>query len=178
MFFKAAFLFSLVASSIAAPAGSDTRLSKRAVLSVQNYSQFQVSSGVGGNALAEVQAKFPIDEKNLAAVDANDLAIIKAARVTAEAAETQAGGFNEAIAAAGGQKTTAGKALQVGKIKNKVLKLKLFILGLQIDQAKGGKDNSAKIAAESKKLNNNIALDKAAAGQKSTPVNFQGTSQP
>ncbi|KAL0474509.1 hypothetical protein QR685DRAFT_549280 [Neurospora intermedia] len=178
MQFKFAFVFTLLTSALAAPCDVDTRgLSKRA-LSAQSYSQFQVSSGVGGNALAEVQAKFPVDENNLASVSAVDLAIIKAARETAEDAETKAGGFNEAIKAAGGTKTTAGAALQVGKIKNKVLKLKLFTLAMQIEQAKGGKDNSAKIAEETKKLNNNIALDKAAAGQKSSSVNFQGTSQP
>jgi hypothetical protein len=46
-------------------------------------------------------------------VSANDLAILKAARVTAEGAETDAGGFNEAIAAAG-KDTTQGQALQNG----------------------------------------------------------------
>ncbi|EGZ77338.1 hypothetical protein NEUTE2DRAFT_49674 [Neurospora tetrasperma FGSC 2509] len=166
MQFKFAFVFTLLTFALAAPCDVDTRgLSKRA-LSAQSYSQFSVSSGVGGNALAEV------DENNLASVSAADLAIIKAARKTAEDAETKAGGFNEAIKAAGGTKTTAGAALQVGKIKNKVLKLKLFTLAMQIEQAKGGKDNSAKIAEETKKLNNNIELDKAAAGQKSTSVNF------
>ena len=49
---------------------------------------------------------------------------------------------------------------------------------MQIEQAQGTKDNTAKIAAETKKLNKNIDLDKAAAGQTSTSVNFQGTSQP
>lgn len=133
-----------------------------------------------GPSLQHTSNEFPqqIDENNLASVSAADLAIIKAARQTAENAETKAGGFNEAIKAAGGTTTTAGTALQVGKIKNKVLKLKLFTLAMQIDQAKGGKDNSAKIAEETKKLNKNIELDKAAAGQKSTSVNFQGTSQP
>ncbi|KAK3398011.1 hypothetical protein B0T20DRAFT_238154 [Sordaria brevicollis] len=177
MQFKFAFVFTLLTSALAAPCALDTRdLSKRA-LSAQSYSQFSVSGGVGGNALAEVKAKFPIDENNLASVSAEDLAIIKAARKTAENAETKAGGFNEAIKAAGGTKTEAGKALQVGKIKNKVLKLKLFNLAMQIEQAQGKKDNSAKIAEETKKLNKNIELDKAAAGQKSTAVNFQGTSQ-
>lgn len=199
MQFKFAFVFTLLTSALAAPCAVDTRdLGKRA-LSAQSYSQFSVSGGVGGNALAEVKAKFPvsrsvllaflpahasdnfckqIDENNLASVSAEDLAIIKAARKTAENAETKAGGFNEAIKAAGGTKTEAGKALQVGKIKNKVLKLKLFNLAMQIEQAQGKKDNSAKIAEETKKLNKNIELDKAAAGQKSTSVNFQGTSQP
>ncbi len=118
-----------------------------------------------------------IDQTNLAGVDAQDLAILKAARETAEDAEVGTGGFNEAIDAAGGKNTAAGKALQNGKIKNKVLKLQLEVLALKIDGAKG-KDTTAKVAEETKKLNNNIALDKAAAGQASTPVNFKGTSQP
>jgi hypothetical protein len=93
--------------------------------------------------------------------------------VTAEDAETGTGGFNDAIAAAGSS-STAGTALQNGKIKNKVLKLKLEVLGLQIDQAQSGTDNSAKITAEQTKLNNNIALDTKAAGQTSQSVNFTG----
>ena len=60
MQFKFAFVFTLLTSALAAPCAVDTRdLSKRA-LSAQSYSQFQVSSGVGGNALAEVKAKFPV----------------------------------------------------------------------------------------------------------------------
>jgi len=59
MYFQAALLFSLAASSLALPT-TTSRPVKRAVLSVQQYSQFQVSSGVGGNALAEVKAKFPV----------------------------------------------------------------------------------------------------------------------
>lgn len=61
-----------------------------------------------------------IDENDLANVDPADAAIIKAARTTAEDAEVNAGGFNDAIAAASG---ADADALQVGKIKNKVLKL-------------------------------------------------------
>jgi preprotein translocase subunit SecF len=110
----------------------------------------------------------------LAGVSADDLAIIKAARVTAEAAETDAGGFNDAIDAAGGTSSAAGQPLQVGKIKNKVLKLQLEVLALQIDQAQSGKDNSAKIAAEQTKLNNNIKIDAAADGEPSQSVDFQG----
>ncbi|RKU42125.1 hypothetical protein DL546_003958 [Coniochaeta pulveracea] len=175
MLFKATFLFSLAVSALALPASKKTKVAATAadVLTVQNYADFQVSDGVAGDALAEVKAKFPIDETNLAAVSANDLAIIKAARVTAEAAETDAGGFNDAIAAAG-KSTTAGKALQVGKIKNKVLKLQLEVLALQIDQAQSGKDNSAKIAAEQKKLDNNIKTDAASKGATSQSVDFQG----
>jgi preprotein translocase subunit SecF len=98
--------------------------------------------------------------------------------VTAEAAETEAGGFNEAIDAAGGKSSAAGKPLQVGKIKNKVEKLYLEVLALQIQQAQSGKDNAAKIAEEQTKLDNNIKLDTAAKGQESQSVDFQGDDSP
>ncbi|CAK7237323.1 hypothetical protein SBRCBS47491_009937 [Sporothrix bragantina] len=172
MYFSKALILAFAASALALPQG--VKPQKRAgVLTATTYDNFQVSDGVAGNALDEVNAKFPIDQTDLAGVDPNDLAIILAARVTAEAAETDTGGFNDAIAAAGSS-TAAGKALQVGKIKNKVLKLQLEVLGLQIQQAQSGKDNTAKIAAEQKKLTTNINLDKAAAGQTSQSVDFTG----
>jgi hypothetical protein len=49
-------LLSLLALSSAAPA---QQKAKRA-LTVKSYSQFQVSDGVAGNALAEVNAQFPV----------------------------------------------------------------------------------------------------------------------
>ncbi|KAK4038740.1 hypothetical protein C8A01DRAFT_37307 [Parachaetomium inaequale] len=174
MYFKYAVLFSLLASSFALPTTGDRKV-KRGVLTVQDYADFQVSSGVAGNALAEVNAKFPIDD--FASVDADDLAILKAARETAEAAEVDAGGFNDAIEAAGGKDTPEGQALQIGKIKNKVLKLQLQVMALQIEAAQG-KDTAAKLAKEQKKLDNNIKQDEAAAGEASSSVDFQGTSQP
>ncbi|KAK1755304.1 hypothetical protein QBC47DRAFT_414200 [Echria macrotheca] len=174
MFIQTAVIFSLVASSLAIPAGN--RPSKRAILSVQNYSQFQISNGVGGNALAEVKAKFPIDENNIANIDAQDLAILKAAGETAEKAETLAGGFNEAIAAAGGANTAAGRALQVGKIKNKVLKLQMSVLVLKAQVAQGRQDRVAKLQEQITKLNKNVQLDEDAAGQASRSVNFQAWS--
>jgi hypothetical protein len=94
------------------------------------------------------------------------LQIIQDARVVAEDAETGTGGFNDEIAAAGDGNTTA---LQNGKIKNKVLKLQLEVLGLQIEAAQGNADQ-AKIDEETTKLNSNIALDEAAAGQTSVGV--------
>lgn len=203
MYLKATILLTLAVSAIALPTTADRRQTKAvaraaSVLQVQDYADFQVSDGVAGNALAEVNAKFPvsfalshphptptstqhhlqIDQSSLATVSATDLAIINAARVTAEAAETDAGGFNEAIKAAGGTSSAAGKVLQVGKIKNKVLKLQLEVLALQIDQAQSGKDNSAKIAEETTKLNNNIKLDAAAKGQASQSVDFVGDDAP
>ncbi|EAQ93329.1 hypothetical protein CHGG_01564 [Chaetomium globosum CBS 148.51] len=170
MYFKAAVLFSLLASSIALPMSNGDRKVKRGVLTVQDYADFQVSSGVAGDALAEVNAKFPIDQSDFASVDAEDLAIIKAARETAEAAETQAGGFNEAIEAAGGKNTPEGQALQAGKIKNKVLKLQLQVLALQIEAAQG-KDTAEKLAKQQKKLDKNVKEDEAAAGQ-TKPINM------
>ncbi|KAK5468091.1 hypothetical protein LTS15_001064 [Exophiala xenobiotica] len=136
------------------------------VLTAQSYADFQVSDGVAGNALAEVNAKFPIDQTDLANVSDADLQIIQDARVVAEDAETGTGGFNDEIAAAG---DGDGTALQNGKIKNKVLKLQLEVLGLQIEAAQGNVDQ-AKIDEGTTKLNSNIALDEAAAGQTSVGV--------
>ncbi|KAK8048811.1 hypothetical protein PG994_010541 [Apiospora phragmitis] len=165
---KIAALLSLAASALSLPTGE---VQKRA-LTARPYADFQISSGTAGNALAEAQAKFPIDTSNLASVSKGDLAIIKAARETAEAAETDA--FNDEVKAASG---AAADALQNGKVKNKVLKLFLETTALQIEQAQG-KDNQAKVDKEQKKLNNNIALDKKAAGQASQSVNFTGDVKP
>ncbi|KAJ9157356.1 hypothetical protein NKR23_g485 [Pleurostoma richardsiae] len=175
-FSKIAVVFSLAASALALPTLVDKPKHKRAgVLTVQDYADFQISDGVAGNALAEVAEKFPIDESDLANVDPDDLDIIKAARVTAEAAETDAGGFNDALEDATGD---AADALQVGKIKNKVLKLKLEVLALQIDQAINGSDNADKIAEEQTKLDKNVATDTASAGDASQSVDFQGDDSP
>ncbi|KAL6796337.1 hypothetical protein GGI42DRAFT_356473 [Trichoderma sp. SZMC 28013] len=161
---------SLVSSALALPISS-TPLERRA-LQFREYADFQISDGKAGNALAEAQAEFPIDTSNLKGVSASDLAIINAARETAEAAETDA--FNDQIKAASG---SAATALQNGKIKNKVLKLFLEVTALQIQQAQG-KDTQDKIDEEQTKLNNNISLDKKAAGQASEGVDFTDDVQP
>ncbi|EHY53913.1 hypothetical protein HRR83_004554 [Exophiala dermatitidis] len=163
-FSPAAILLGLVALSAATPTGVKPVV-KRA-LTARPYSQFQVSDGVAGNALAEVNAQFPIDTSDLASVSAADLKIINDARETAEDAETGTGGFNDQIAAASGADATA---LQNGKIKNKVLKLQLEVLALQIKAAQGDGDQD-KIDEEITKLNKNVALDKKAAGQDSVGV--------
>ncbi|KAF7551617.1 hypothetical protein G7Z17_g4870 [Cylindrodendrum hubeiense] len=174
MYLSKAILFvSLAASTIASPSR------KRAdLLQVQDYAQFQISDGVAGNALEEVAAKFPVDEfrANLAGVSANDLAILKAARETAEAAEADEGGFNDAIDQVG-ENSDDGIALQTGKIKNKVLKLELQVLALQIELAQGNGDQ-AKIDEEQTKLDKNVATDQEGAGDQSQSINFAGTSQP
>lgn len=188
-FSKIAVVLSLAASALAAPTpGAPNQ--KRA-LTFQTYNDFQISSGTAGNALAEAQAAFPVsldiytdacvaldsnlnqvDTSDLANVSAADLAILKAARETAEAAETD--GFNDAVSAASGDDADE---LQNGKIKNKVLKLFLETTALQVEQAQG-EDNQDQIDTEQKKLDTNIALDTKAAGQTSQSVSFTGDVQP
>lgn len=60
MQYKATILFSLIASAIALPTPADAPEKRAGVLSTQKYADFQVSDGKAGNALAEVQAKFPV----------------------------------------------------------------------------------------------------------------------
>lgn len=105
-------------------------LSKRALTS-QPYTTFSVSSGTSGSALAEVDANFPVPA-DLSTTSAADLKIISAAAKLSEDAEVETGGFNDAIAAAGGVKSVEGVKLQNGKIKNKVLKLETDVLRLMI----------------------------------------------
>ncbi|KAH7336570.1 hypothetical protein BKA65DRAFT_36657 [Rhexocercosporidium sp. MPI-PUGE-AT-0058] len=167
-------LFALAATTLSAPTPpANLAHSVKRALTSQPYNSFSVSSGVGGSALAEVNANFPIGS-DLAAVSASDLAIISAAAKVSEQAEVATGGFNDAIAAAGGQGTTEGKALQVGKIKNKVLKLQTDVLRLQIQAAQGKTGLDAQIAQQQKKLAANVALDVAAKGQTAKAINFAG----
>ncbi|KAL2017894.1 hypothetical protein VTK56DRAFT_1550 [Thermocarpiscus australiensis] len=123
MYLKPALLFSLASSLVFPVTAKSNGKAKRGVLTVQDYWEFQVSDGVAGNAPAEVSAKFPIDQSDPASVDAEDLAIVNAARKTAEDAETDAGGFNDAIEAAGGE----------DKVLLEVLKMRVEVLALQID---------------------------------------------
>ena len=116
-----------------------------------------------------------IDTSNLAGVAASDLAIISSAAKLSENAEIGTGGFNAAIAAAGGTKTTAGTALQNGKIKNKVLKLQTDVLRIQIEVAQGNTGSQSQLAGQQAKLATNVALDQKAAGQASTAISFSGS---
>ncbi|KAM0255731.1 hypothetical protein ACHAQJ_005485 [Trichoderma viride] len=169
-FAKFYFALSLLSSTIALPI-SGTSIARRA-LQFREYADFQISDGEAGNALDEAKAKFPIDSSDLKNVSSGDLAIINAARETAEAAETDA--FNSQIEAASGDAATA---LQNGKIKNKVLKLFLEVSALQIQQAQGA-SNQDKIDEEQTKLTSNINLDTKAAGQTSKGVVFTEDVQP
>jgi len=171
-----AVLLSLTLSSLAAPVPKAAkRQTSAAVLTEQSYDDFNVSGGVSGNALDEVNANFPIDQSNLAGVAASDLAIITSAAQIAEDAEINTGGFDDAITAAGGTGTTAGTALQNGKIKNKVLKLQTDVLRIMIEVAQGNDGSQSELAGQQTKLATNVALDQAAAGQTSTAISFSGT---
>lgn len=60
-----ALLFSLVGGALAAP----VQIAKRAP---RSYAQLSIGGGVGGNALAEAQAKFPGNPASLSAATASD----------------------------------------------------------------------------------------------------------
>ncbi len=115
-------------------------------------------------------AQGALDVNDLASVDADDIAFLGSVNDIANDAET--GAFNPAIEAATGDEATA---LKNGKIKNKVLKLEATILELGAKAAQG-EDVASKLAAEQKKLNNNIALDAKAAGQASTALPFDAST--
>jgi hypothetical protein len=65
--------------------------------------------------------------------------------------------------------------LQRGKIKNKVLKLTATVLKLEAQQAQG-EDVADKLDEENKKLQNNISQDQEAAGQASTFLQFDAST--
>ncbi|KAL5476666.1 hypothetical protein ACEPAI_2852 [Sanghuangporus weigelae] len=138
-----------------------------------DYAQFQISDGVAGNAEAEANAVFvdPFANVDLSTVSDDTRDAIEAMREAAESAETDL--FNPAIDAASGDEADA---LQVGKIKNKVLKLtgEVQVINIKIAQAQAaGEDTSdleSKLQEEQTKLNTNIATDKASAGQASEGV--------
>ncbi|PPQ91267.1 hypothetical protein CVT25_006384 [Psilocybe cyanescens] len=162
-------LFTLFTAALAAPV-----LERRAnapVFSKQTYNQLSISGGRAGNAQAQALAKFSAlnlnDAMNVAKAD---LDFLNSVNQIANKAET--GAYNPALDTTTGAAKTA---LQNGKIQNKVLKLTATILKLKV-QAAQGQNNAEKLAAEQKKLDNNIKLDKAAAGQAATKLSFNAST--
>ncbi|KAI1803021.1 hypothetical protein F4811DRAFT_363045 [Daldinia bambusicola] len=142
------------------------------VFTKQTYNDISISGGVAGNAEEEALSVFSaLDMNNLAAADKDDIDFLKSVNKICNEAEEEA--FNTAIDDASGE---AAKALQRGKIKNKVLKLEATVLRLKIQQAQG-EDVSDEMAKELKKLNNNIKQDEDEAGQPSTALSFDATTK-
>ena len=112
-----------------------------------SYSQFQISDGVGGNAQAEADAVFvtPLAGLDLASLDDSVAENMNTMREAAESAETD--DFDPQIAAASG---AAADALQVGKIKNKVLKLtgEVQVLQIKIAKAKASGDDTSDLESD------------------------------
>jgi len=152
--------------SLAAP------IEKRA-FALKDYADFQISDGKGGTAEQEANAVFvdPFKGVDLATVSSTDLDNVETMREAAENAETE--DFNPQIEAASG---ADADALNVGKIKNKVLKLtgEVQALNIQLAQEKAAGDDTSdtesKISEEQTKLTKNIQLDKANAGKASKGV--------
>lgn len=101
---------------------------------MHSYSQFQISDGTGGNAQAQANAVFvdPFANTDLTTVSSDVLEAMNNMREAAESAETDQ--FNPQIDAASG---AAADALQVGKIKNKVLKLtgEVQVLNIKVSRS-------------------------------------------
>ncbi|KAI8712047.1 Small secreted protein [Fusarium sp. LHS14.1] len=157
-------LLSFAATAFAAP------LSKRAVFSTSTYNDLSISGGTAGNAAQEALQKLGGLPNDLTTVEKSDIDFLNSVNQICNDAEKEA--FNTAIDAASGEEADA---LQRGKIKNKVLKLTATMLKLQIQQAQG-EDVAADMETENKKLQNNISQDEEAAGQASTFLSFDATT--
>ncbi|KAI1124060.1 small secreted protein [Nemania abortiva] len=154
-------------SLIAACAG----LAQAGVFSQQTYNDISISGGTAGNAQNEALAVFSaLDTNDLANVAEDDLDFLNSVNQICNDAEDEA--FNPAIDAASGD---AADALQRGKIKNKVLKLTASVLKLQAQVAQG-QDVQDKLDEETTKLNNNIQQDEDEAGNASTFLSFDATT--
>lgn len=128
------------------------------------YSTVQISDGVAGNAEAEANSVCvaPFDGVDLATIDDESIDNLAILRKAAEDAESD---FNDAIDAGGADED----ALEVGKTKNKVLKLTCLLQVRLIRQAQG-QDVTAQIADSRGKLANNIAKDVGQAGAASKGI--------
>lgn len=106
---------------------------------------------------------------NPAAVSAADLAVISSARSTSNDAEAAY------VAAAAAATVTEQATINVGLIKNKVLKLRTFEMLLQIQLAQGSRDQKAgmaQLAEVQDKLTKNIAIDVGNKGKASVSEVF------
>ncbi|KAL1798555.1 hypothetical protein ACET3X_002592 [Alternaria dauci] len=174
MYFQSFAILSLAAFSVAAPASIKRTVVARQsgpVLADTTYNDISISGGQAGDAQAEAMAVFSaLDLQNPENIDPADLTFLNEVNQVANDAETDA--FNPAVEAATGDEADQ---IQNGKIKNKVLKLMATVIKLQAQQAQGDDSVADKLAEEMTKLNNNIELDTAAAGQVSIAEPFDAT---
>ncbi|EDU42142.1 conserved hypothetical protein [Pyrenophora tritici-repentis Pt-1C-BFP] len=173
MYFQSFAVLSLAALAIAAPTPNKHALEARqsaAVFADTTYNAISISGGQAGNAKAEAAAVFKaLDVNNLKDIASEDLTFLNTVNQVANDAEKEV--FNPAVEAATGDQATQ---IQNGKIKNKVLKLMATVLKLQAQEAQG-QDVAATLAEETKKFDNNVALDVKAAGQVSIAEPFTAT---
>ncbi|KAG9098094.1 hypothetical protein FRC06_006816 [Ceratobasidium sp. 370] len=138
------------------------------IFPLRDYADFQISSGVAGDALSRAEAVFktPLDGVDLATVSDEDLKNLNTMRGAASKFETT--DFNPAIEAASGEEADA---LQRGKIANKVLKNlgSVMVASIKAPKAEAAGEDASEFATtieeETKKMNKNAATDKADAGK-------------
>ncbi|KAI0473519.1 small secreted protein [Xylariaceae sp. FL0804] len=157
------FTFALVAASAA--------IAHAGVFTQKTYNEISISGGVAGNAQEEANAQFSaLDQSDLANVDEDDIDFLDSVNQICNDAEESA--FDPAIDDASDD---AADALERGKIKNKVLKLTAQVLKLQIQQAQG-EDVADDLAEEQAKLDKDVAEDEAEAGNESTALSFDAST--
>ncbi|UQC82403.1 uncharacterized protein CLUP02_07891 [Colletotrichum lupini] len=170
-------LTTLVAVASAAPSrdisSSGSKLQKRAAVfaTAKTFDELSISGKNAGTAKEDALQKLSGLPTDLSTVDKADLAFLNNVNKIANQAER--GAYNVEIA-----KTAPGEdalALQRAKIQNKVLKLTATVMGLQAQQAQG-KNVTAKLDEETKKLNKNIADDVANAGKPATALKFNAST--
>ncbi|KAJ7111251.1 hypothetical protein C8R44DRAFT_535821, partial [Mycena epipterygia] len=148
--------------ALAAP----VQIAKRAP---HSYAQLSIGGGVGGNALAEAQAKFPGNPASLSAATASDF------NADAHCSVEDGQAFLDAGTIASSNRATNG--VSVGLFNNKVLKLFDTMVALQAQITEnGGKASAAqtvRVAPDlTSKLAVNVAVDKTNAGLASQDVTF------
>ncbi|CCO28498.1 hypothetical protein BN14_02493 [Rhizoctonia solani AG-1 IB] len=139
------------------------------IFALKDYADFQISTGVAGDALARAEAVFktPLDGVDLSTVSDEDLDNLNTMRGAASKFETT--DFNPAIKAATGEEADA---LQRGKIANKVLKNLGSVMVASIKASKDASGFTATITEETAKMNKNAATDKADAGKALATVRY------
>ncbi|KAI0023891.1 small secreted protein [Xylariomycetidae sp. FL0641] len=154
----------IVASAAYAQAG---------LFSQQTFDEISISGGTAGNAQQEALAVFGVlADADPATLEQDDIDFLDSVNGICNDAEEEA--FNPAIDAAGDG--DEADALQRGKIKNKVLKLQAEVFKLTAQQAQG-EDVAEKLAEEQKKLDSNVQQDEDEAGNPSTAVSFDASTE-